>query len=78
MGQNLPKYGALLELPQASVALSLSKSRPREGHTYVCAKIAYLRGRKSQYSYLFIAISIFEAAGDFFEIFLFTYSIFGA
>ena len=33
----------------------VSSGRPGEAHTYVCTKIAYLRGRKSQYSYLFIA-----------------------
>ena len=50
--------------------------RPGEAPTYVCAKIAYLRGQKSQYSSTFIAY--LRQFLEIFTIFLSTYSIFEA
>jgi len=54
----------------------MSRRRPREAPTYVCAKIAYLRGRKSQYSSVFIAY--LRQLLKIFAVFLSTYSIFEA
>ena len=51
-------------------------ARPGEAPTYVCAKIAYLRGQKSQYCSMFIAY--LRQFLEIFTIFLSAYSIFEA
>ena len=48
--------------------------RPREAPTYVCVKIAYVRGQKSQYSSVFM--TYLRQFLEIFVIFLSTYSIF--
>ena len=56
--------------------MSPMTTRPPGSSPYVCAKIAYLRGRKSQYSSLFLAY--LRPISENFEIFLSIYSIFEA
>ena len=55
---------------------TMPSRRPGEAPTYVSAKIAYLRGQKSQYSSVFIAY--LRQLLKIFAIFLSTYSIFEA